>query len=185
MLQSIDAFVRYFESVHRRTMRDVAALPDAAVGWRPVMGTGEGAWDVNRLVGHIAATRLYFAHAYRGEGWVSPPEPDVQEWVRWLPALDDSAADLRRMLAGTPPEWLERRVELLDSEGSVSGWRVLLMLVEHEVHHRSQLDTYAGMNGWEPPHIFDRAWEHIQGLQPEQRHKYGWDDRPNGQPGNS
>ena len=27
------------------------------------------------------------------------------------------------------------------------------MLVEHEVHHRSQFDTYAGLNGWSPPDI--------------------------------
>ena len=32
-----------------------------------------------------------------------------------------------------------------------SGWRILIMLFEQEVHHRSQIDTYAGRAGWDVP----------------------------------
>jgi hypothetical protein len=37
---------------------------------------------------------------------------------------------------------------LADSTASVAGWRVLMMLTEHEIAHRALLTTYAGMNGW-------------------------------------
>jgi hypothetical protein len=72
MFVSIDAFLNYFDAVNRRAMRDIGALPLEADGWSPATGEGEQAWGINTLVGHMAGSRLYFASAYRGEGWISP-----------------------------------------------------------------------------------------------------------------
>ncbi len=173
MLTSIDAFLRYFDAVNRRAVRDIAALPPEADGWTPKTGEGERAWSINKLVGHMAGSRLYFASAYRGEGWISPAAPDVSSRDRWLPALEESARDFRRRLEGTPAEWLERKVQMIDSEGGLSGWRVLMMMMEHDIHHRSQIDTYAGANGWDVPQIYNRAAETIGALQEQQRAKHG------------
>ncbi len=173
MLTSIDAFLRYFDAVNRRAMRDIAALPPEADGWTPTTGEGERAWSINKLVGHMAGSRLYFASAYRGEGWISPAPPDVSSRDRWLPALAGSAGEFRRRLEGTPAEWLERKVQMIDSEGGLSGWRVLMMMLEHDIHHRSQVDTYAGANGWDVPQIYNRAAETIGALQEQQRGKHG------------
>ncbi|HET9199586.1 MAG TPA: DinB family protein, partial [Dehalococcoidia bacterium] len=68
MFNSIDTFLNYFDGVNRRAMRDIAALPPEADGWRPAQGEGENSWSINQLVGHMAGSRLYFASAYRGEG---------------------------------------------------------------------------------------------------------------------
>lgn len=173
MLTSIPAFLRYFDAVNRRAMRDIAALPPAADGWTPTTGDGEGAWSINKLVGHMAGSRLYFASAYRGDGWISPRPPDVSRRESWLPALEQSAADFRRALEATPDEWLQRKVRMIDTEGELSGWRVLMMMVEHDIHHRSQIDTYAGLNGWEVPQIYGRSAETIGERQADQRAKHG------------
>ncbi|MQG30635.1 MAG: hypothetical protein FI724_00555, partial [SAR202 cluster bacterium] len=45
---------------------------------------------------------------------------------------------------------------------------ILMMLLEHEVHHRSQIDTYAGLEGWDVPQIYDRTREQIDELQDKQ-----------------
>lgn len=172
MITSIAEFLRYFDAVHRRAVRDVAALPPEADGWTPPQGAGENAWSINQIVGHMAGARLYFASAYRGEGWISPPTPDVSTRTRWVPALQHSADELRRLLRDTPDAWLTRKVALIDTDGAISGWRVLLMMVEHEVHHRSQLDTYAGLNGWPVPDIFGRRAEDIARQQDAQRARY-------------
>jgi uncharacterized damage-inducible protein DinB len=172
MLTSIADFLRYFDAVHRRALRDIGALPPDGDGWAPAAGTGEGAWSINTLVGHIAGSRLYFASAYRGEGWISPPPPDAATRDRWLPALDDSASRLREALAGTPDEWLHRKVQMIDTDAELSGWRILMMMLEHEVHHRSQIDTYAGLNGWPVPDIYGRSAEKILTLQETQRAKH-------------
>ena len=165
MIQSIEAFLAYFEAVNRRALRDIGALPPEADGWRPAIGEGEAAWSINELVGHMAAFRLYFASAYRGEGWISPPAPDVSSREGWQRALAESARELRRLLAGTPDAWLRRKVQMIDTAGSLSGWRVLMMMVEHDIYHRSQIDAYAGLNGWDVPQIYGRSAEQIAALQ--------------------
>jgi len=173
MFRDIGTFLRYFDGVNRRAMRDIAALPEAADGWTPSSGEGEKAWSINKLVGHMCGSRLYFASAYSGSGWVSPPPPDVSSREKWLPALEASCAEFRSKLETTPDDWLERRIEMIDSGGTLPGWRVLLMMMEHDIHHRSQIDTYAGINGWDVPQIYNRTAETIGGLQAEQRAKHG------------
>jgi uncharacterized damage-inducible protein DinB len=169
---SIEAFLRYFDAVHRRALRDIHALPPEADGWAPPAGEGEGAWSINTLVGHMAGARLYFASAYRGEGWISPLPPDVSRRDLWAPALEGSMRQFREALEGTPDAWLQRKVAMIDSDGALSGWRVLMMMVEHDIHHRSQIDTYAGLNGWPVPDIYGRSAETIGSLQDTERSKH-------------
>jgi uncharacterized damage-inducible protein DinB len=183
VITSIAEFLRYFETVNRRDIRDVAALPPAADGWRPVNGEGENAFTINQLVRHIAWARLYFAAAYLGEGWtearinalpgttVRPAWErfDVSTCDRWVPALEQSAEIFAARLRETPDEWLRRKIPSIDSEVSFSGWRLLLMMVEHDVSHRSQIDTYAGNNDWNPPQIFNRSAEGIAQLAADRR----------------
>jgi uncharacterized damage-inducible protein DinB len=178
VITSIAVFLRYFETVNRRDIRDVAALPPEADGWRPVNGEGENAFTINQLVGHMAWARLYFAAAYLGEGWtearvhalpgttVRPTWEtfDVSTRARWVFALEQSGDTFGARLRDTPNEWLRRKIPSIDSEVSFSGWRLLLMMVEHDVSHRSQIDTYAGMNDWNPPQIFNRSAEGIAQL---------------------
>jgi uncharacterized damage-inducible protein DinB len=172
MIASVTEFLRYFDAVHRRAMRDIAALPPEADGWAPAVGEGEGAWSINVLIGHMAGARLYFASAYRGEGWVQPQPPDTSMRENWLSALDDSARKFTAALKDTPGEWLSRKVAMIDSDGALSGWRVLMMMVEHDIHHRSQIDTYAGINAWPVPDIYNRSAETIGSLQQGQREKH-------------
>ncbi len=172
MFTSISAFLKYFDAVNRRALRDIGALPPDADGWTPATGEGEQAWSINTLVGHMAGSRLYFISAYRGEGWISPQPPDVSTRDRWLPAIAESAEELHRSLDGTPDAWLGRKVQMIDTDGKLSGWRLLMMMLEHDIHHRSQIDTYAGLNGWPVPDIYGRSAENIGGLQEEQRAKH-------------
>ena len=173
MIETVDDFLRYFRSVHKRAVRDVAALPPAADGWKPAGGEGEIAWSINTLIGHMAGSRLYFASAFRGEGWINPEPPDVSSPDKWVPALEQSYDEFVAQVGDTPPDWMSRKVDMIDTPGGqLSGWRVLLMMMEHDIHHRSQIDTYAGINGWPVPDIYARSAETIGGLQDQQRSKY-------------
>ncbi len=165
MISDIDSFLRYFDAVHRRALRDIGALPPEAERWSPAAGEGENAWSIGEIVRHMAGSRIYFARAYRGEGWIADWAPPITEkQSSWLPALEASAEEFHRRIEGTPPEWLTRKVQMLDTEGTLSGRRILMMMLEHEIHHRSQIDTYAGLQGWEVPDIYGRSAEQV-GLQ--------------------
>jgi uncharacterized damage-inducible protein DinB len=190
MIKDIDSFLRYFDAVHRRAVRDIGALPPEAEGWAPARALrpvrqaqgmqalgerNENGWGIGEIVRHMAGSRLYFARAYRGEGWIAdwPPPIDTEVQSTWLPALEASAAEFRRRVEGTPDEWLTRKVPLIDSEGTISGWRILMMMVEHDIHHRSQIDTYAGLQGWEVPDIYGRSAEQVGLARDRQRGLHG------------
>jgi uncharacterized damage-inducible protein DinB len=79
---------------------------------------------------------------------------------------------LHAALDSTPDAWLQRKIAMIDSDGALSGWRILMMMLEHDVHHRSQIDTYAGLNGWDVPHIYGRSAESIGALQAGEREKH-------------
>jgi len=163
MIISIEAFLGYFAGVNRRAIRDVGMLPAAAETWKPPEGSGEGAWDIGAIVGHMAASRMFFAGAYCGEGWVARPWSHVTATHdEWRAALEASAADFHGKVAGTPEPWLQRKVAPLEAhDPPVSGWRLLMLMVEHDIHHRSQIDTYAGVMGWQVAHIFGRSAEEV------------------------
>ena len=42
-------------------------------------------------------------------------------------------------------------------------------MVEHDIYHRSQIDTYAGLNGWDVPDIYGRSAEQVLARQDAQR----------------
>jgi uncharacterized damage-inducible protein DinB len=172
VISSVPEFLRYFDAVHRRAMRDIGALPPEADGWAPAAGAGEQGWSINTLIGHMAGSRLYFASAFRGDGWISPVPPDVSARERWLPALESSAAAFHAAIDGAPDAWLQRKVQMIDTDAALSGWRVLMMMLEHDIHHRSQIDTYAGLNGWDVPDIYGRSAEQIGGLQDAERARH-------------
>jgi hypothetical protein len=88
------------------------------------------------------------------------------------PWLQLSAERFVALLEDTPDDWLRRRIEMIDTPGSPSGWRILMMMLEHEVHHRSQIDAYAGLERWPGPDIFGRSAETIAALQPAQHARY-------------
>jgi uncharacterized damage-inducible protein DinB len=165
VISDIPSFLRFFESVHRRTVRDVAALPEEAQRWRPPAGEEEQAWGPAEIARHIAESRQFFASAFLENGWVweSWPEP-VEGREDWAPMLEASWDRFAAALRDADDELLRRRVPLIgEPDRSVSGWRVLMMGVEHEVHHRSQLVTYAGLNGWPVHQIFGRSNEWVLG----------------------
>ena len=167
MITDIASFLRYFEGVNKRALRDVGSLPAAAQTWRPPSGDGEAGWSIGELVGHMAASRMFFVGAYCGDGWIPVPWPKpTTTRPEWVAALTESGAMLDERLPQTPDDWLQRRIESMDTPGrTFSGWRGLMMMMEHDVHHRSQIDTYAGMEGWPVQQIFGRRAEDV-GLQP-------------------
>ena len=68
MLTDPQEFLRFFDSIHRRTLRDIQALPAEAQNWTPPVGEGEKSWSINQIVHHICESRMYFSRAYRNEG---------------------------------------------------------------------------------------------------------------------
>ena len=175
MISDVGAFLDWFAGVHRRTVRDVSILPAEAASWIPDAPTeGDEAWGIPKLVGHIAEARGYFASVYVGRGWVWESWPhELPDPASWVAALEGSMASLDATLRSAPPDRLNAKVELIADPGrTMSAWRALLMMAEHEAAHRAQIGTYAGLNGWPVAQIFDRTNEWVVGQRDEQRRRF-------------
>ncbi len=165
MIGSIEGFLDWFAGVHQRTVRDLALLPAEAETWRPAPHEDpERSWGVPQLVRHIPEGRDFFVGAFLGHGWVWETWPDeLRTRETWAPALARSMEEIRARLAGADPARLREKVSLIADPGrAVSGWRLLLMMAEHEIAHRSQIGAYAGLNGWPVAQIFDRSNEFVR-----------------------
>jgi uncharacterized damage-inducible protein DinB len=174
VISDVGSFLNWFEGVHRRTVRDVAVLPVEAETWTPPTGSGEEAWGVPQLVQHLAEGRLYFADAYAGRGWVWDAWPEqLRERDGWAEALERSMGGFRSRVEAAGNDRLRAKIELIGDGGrEVSGWRVLMMMAEHEVAHRAQIGAYAGLNGWPVVQIFDRTNEWVRDQRGKQVRRY-------------
>ena len=125
MFKEIEGYLRYYRGLHKRTVRDIGALPAEAESYKPETGEGENSWSIGEIVRHMAGSRLYFARAYRDEGWFfGDAIRECASQDDCLPALEESFELFTSRLDGTPAEWLERKIPLIDTDGVLSGWRI-------------------------------------------------------------
>ena len=158
MITSIDSFIAYFESIRRRTITYVRAIPGDRVDWAPAPGE----FSCADLVRHLAAAELMFAGAvaegrwrYAGHAGV-PAEPlpsllsrlaaSHAQALGALRALDDAVLSEPRPTLDGPP---------------TKAWRLLMAMVEHEIHHRSQIASYLAQIGVAPPQIYGLGVEDV------------------------
>ncbi len=161
MLQSIESFVDYFEGIRRRTLNYVRIIPADQLGWSP--GTGE--FTCREIVRHLTAAEQMFVGAvvegrwrYAGhthnsehglEGLIADLESGHHAAMAALRALNDTALSEPRPTLNGP---------------TVKAWRLLMAMVEHEIHHRSQLAIYLATMGVPPPQIYGLGVEDVIAL---------------------
>lgn len=151
MISDAGLFADYFSGVRRRTLAAARALPEDAVDWSPKVGE----FTAGDILRHLASAQQMYWRAFQGEGWrypghhraLAPDKPSA------LALLEDRQRELDVLLRDTPSQALRMRHPDLAGR-PFSAWRLLLMMVEHEVHHRSQLDCYLSLLGVTPPHLF-------------------------------
>ena len=146
---SKDDLIKYVTNVHARTYEAVERIDDAHVEWRPAPGE----FTLGELVTHIANCRLM------NLGGVQTGELHYKGH-RVKPGT--TALDLRRLtlrtgkktIAGLVDADLEVIIPNTIGEPFPAWRRVIGGLIEHEVHHRSQLCSYLTAAGLEPPALY-------------------------------
>jgi uncharacterized damage-inducible protein DinB len=150
MISDVAAFSAYFERVYGRTLEVATAVPPEQIEWRPT--TGE--LTCGDLIRHIASTELMNVRGVatgelRYPGHHAALGATHSEALAYLVECHTAAQallselDPQRLLLNIPGQWQD-----------VAGWRRLLGMIEHEIHHRSQLCTYLMLLGCVPPALF-------------------------------
>lgn len=161
MIQDTNSFIRYFEGIRRRTLNYVQTIPAGQLDWSP----GEDAFSCGDLVRHLAAAERMFTGAAVSGQWRYPGHErslagSLDEVIAHLAAGHAEAMAQLRTLADAD---LYQPRPTLDGP-PVKAWRLLMAMVEHEIHHRSQLADYLTTMGVEPPQIYGLGIEEVVAL---------------------
>jgi uncharacterized damage-inducible protein DinB len=162
MIESVSSFSTYFDNIRRRTLNYIHTLPPDKVDWCPQPHE----FTCGDIIRHLAAAELMFVGAavegkWRYAGHERDSHPTLAAALAYLETSHQTA--LAR-LATMPDEALAQPRPPLTGDQPIKAWRLLMALVEHEIHHRSQLAVYLSLLGIEPPHIYGLGVEDVIAL---------------------
>jgi len=159
-IQNLDIFLEYFDRVHQRTMRVIRCIPDDKLEW----SFREGKFTLGDLVRHIAAIERYmFAETIQGKpsryaGCGKELADGLEEVLRFIEEMHCESAEIISRL--TPAD-LNRKCTTPDG-GSITVWKWLRAMVEHEIHHRGQIYIYLAMLGVPTPPLYGLTSEQVR-----------------------
>lgn len=159
-LTTTAAFLQYRSRIHARTERVVAYIPAEQLEWR----YKEGKFTLGDQVRHLAAIERYmFAENVLGRPSTYPGH----------------GKDLAQGLEATLAYFKEKHTEstaifssLSDADlqgkcttpggGSITVWKWLRAMLEHEVHHRAQIYMILGMLDVGTPPLYGLTSEEVK-----------------------
>jgi uncharacterized damage-inducible protein DinB len=160
MIRSMTELTDYFAIVRRRTMNYVRVIPSDRLDWAPQPGE----YTCGDIVRHFMGTeRMYITLIQTGR-WRYPGHDDTQsEDLAALIARMEAqhAAALQAMRAVPDTELFATRPNFMPDSPPIKVWRGVMAMIEHEVHHRSQLAMYLTLMDVAPPQIFGVGVEEL------------------------
>ena len=152
-------FLEYWSSVRSRTRRIVQCIPGESIEWT----YQPGKWTLGDLVRHLAAMeRWMFAENVAGRPSGYPGcGPELARGkaavIEYLDAMDRDSIAIFSALTDT-----ELRQKCRTPGGvSITAWKWLRAMVEHEVHHRGQIYFMLGMLGIATPPLYGLTAEEV------------------------
>lgn len=155
-IRDLATFLDYFGKLHQRTMRVVSCIPPDKVDWsfRP------GKFTVGDLARHIAAANRYiFAETLQGKpsryaGCSKELAPTYDEILAFSEKLHQESTQI---ISGID---LNGKCKTPDG-ASMTTWKWLRAMTEHEIHHRGQIYTYLALLEVPTPPLYGLTSEQI------------------------
>jgi uncharacterized damage-inducible protein DinB len=159
MIHSVEEFIQYFDGIRRRTLRFARAIPPDRIDWSP----GGEAYTCGDLLRHLVAVEKITICEVADGRWAAYPGHDrdlAGDLEAVIGYLETTHAEAMSRLRALPDSELDQHRAALTGH-PLKTWRLLMSMVEHEIHHRSQLASYLTMMGVEPPQIFGLGVEDV------------------------
>ena len=166
MIASMREFTEYFDGVRRRTVGFFRMIPPDMIDWTPK----DGEYSCGDIVRHVAVSESMFSGVvvdgvWRYDGHARELGASLDEALAMLDARHTAAT--RALTKAGDAALAQVRPALEPGGRPIRGWRVLMAMCEHEVHHRSQLASYLTLMGIEAPDIFGLGVEDVTRLTAE------------------
>jgi uncharacterized damage-inducible protein DinB len=164
-IQNLDVFVEYLGKVHQRTVRVARCIPADKLEW----SYREGRFTLGDLTRHIAAIERYmFVETIQGKpsryaGCGKELADGLEEVLAFLEGMHSESVEI---ISGLSAEDLNRKCVTPDG-ASITVWKWLRAMVEHEIHHRGQIYVYLAMLGVPTPPLYGLTSEQVRALSPK------------------
>jgi uncharacterized damage-inducible protein DinB len=161
-ITSIESFLPYLKNIRGRTMRVARVIPPDMIEWT----YAPGKFTLGDLLRHIATVERYLwaeivqgkPPAYHGCGReLAHGHENVLAFLERLHA--ESVVIFSRLT----PDDLKKKSRTPDGS-AISTWKVLRLVVEHEIHHRGEIYIYLGMLGVKTPPLYGMTSEQVKEL---------------------
>jgi uncharacterized damage-inducible protein DinB len=156
-IRDLGIFLDYFGKVHHRTMRVVRCIPRDKVDW----SFREGKFTLGDLARHIAtANRYIFAETVQGKpsryrGCGRHLAPSYDEIISLMATLHEESFGIISGLSDL------NGVCRTPDGATISTWKWLRAMVEHEIHHRGQVYTYLALLEVPTPPLYGLTSEQV------------------------
>jgi len=159
-IQNLDLFLDYLDKVHQRTMRVARCIPLDKLDWT----YREGKFSLGDLARHIATINRYmFAETIQGKpsryaGCGKELADGYENVLMFMERLHRESVEIFSRLSN---EDLNRKCATPDG-ASITVWKWLRAMVEHEIHHRGQIYIYLAILGVPTPPLYGLTSEQVR-----------------------
>lgn len=159
-IRSIAPFLEYWESVRGRTRRVVQAIPPSQMRWTYMPGR----FSLGDIVRHLATIERYmYAETVQGKPSSYPGYSIAlqKEGESPLEFMDRLHAESVEIFKGLTDEDLTKKC-VTPAGTSITIWKWLRAMVEHEAHHRGQVYMMLSMLGVSTPPLYGLTEEEVR-----------------------
>lgn len=156
---SINSFLNYYEKLRERTNRLITVIPEDYMNW----AYKPGKFTIADQIRHIAAIeRFMYAETVQGNPckYVGCGKELADGYENVFKFFNDNHQESMEIFSRLTNDDLQRKC-LTPGNASISIWKWLRTLTEHEIHHRAQLYIYLNMLGVETPPMFGLSSEEV------------------------
>lgn len=159
-IETIEPFLDYYEKIRERTLKVVRCIPPEKIDWT----YKEGKFTFGDIIRHLAAIERYMyaenvqfnPSRYPGHGKeLADRYEDVMEFMN---RMHRESMEIFRRLSDD-----DLKARCVTPGGvSITVWKWLRAMVEHEIHHRGQIYLYLGMLDIPTPPIYGLTSEEVR-----------------------
>lgn len=158
-IANIQVFINYYRRLRERTMRVVSCIPPDKIEWTYC----EGKFTLGDLVRHLAILEKNMWAPIADGRTMQDPDCGIQlaeGFEQVVAFIEEAHQEAIRVFSRLTPEQLVQKC-VTPGGASMTTWKWLRAMCEHEVHHRGNIYTYLGMLGVETPPLYGRTFEEL------------------------
>ena len=159
-IRDLGEFLNYFNKVHQRTMNVTRAIPPDQVDWR----FREGKFTLGDLVRHIATSNRYiFVEVAQGKpsSYAGCGKELAASYDEIMGLAERLHAEDVAIISRFTQDDLNRKCKTPDG-ASITTWKWLRSMIEHEIHHRGQIFTYLALLEVPSPPLYGLTSEQVR-----------------------